>query len=185
MADAKEVFRRSTMNRIASSDELDHYIKVTNPSAWAVVLAAILLVGGVFVWAMVATVPVTVETTGVAMKLDDSGETTVLCWVDKETADRAGESGLKAAVDGVAAEYAAIGETPMSFYEVISYLGVDYYAEKIDLDDWNYMVTIKPGAEPSHTDFSIATPQGEAHLVPVSVIVSETRPINIVLGKKD
>ena len=65
MADAKEVFRRSTMNRIASSDELDHYIKVTNPSAWVIALAALLLVGGVIVWAILAIVPVTVETTGI------------------------------------------------------------------------------------------------------------------------
>ena len=37
----------STAHRVASSEELDHYIKVTNPSAWIVTLAALLLVGGV------------------------------------------------------------------------------------------------------------------------------------------
>ena len=184
-AGAEQVFRRSTMNRVASSEELDHYIKVTNPSAWAVVLAALLLVCGVIVWAVVATVPVTFNTTGITMQDDDSGKPLVKCWVNKETADRAGETGLKAIVDGVEAESAQLDETPMSFYEVISFLGVDYYAEKIELDDWNYLVTIVPAADPDHTDFSIDTPAGSAHLVPVSIVVSETHPIKIVLGKTD
>lgn len=29
------IFRQSAMSRIASADDLDKYIKVTNPSAWA------------------------------------------------------------------------------------------------------------------------------------------------------
>ena len=43
---------------------------------------------------------------------------------------------------------------------------------------------IEPGEDPKHSDYTIDTFQGKAHLVPVSIVVSETRPINIVLGKK-
>ena len=86
-ANAGEVFRRSTMNRIASADELDHYIKVTNPSAWVVTIAALLLIAGVIIWAVVAIVPVTVETTGIHYRDSSSGENVVLCWVDKSTAE--------------------------------------------------------------------------------------------------
>lgn len=182
MADG--VFKRSTMNRIASSEELDHYIKVTNPSAWAIVLAAFLLVAGVIVWAVVAIVPVTVETTGVAMQDPTTNETVVACWVDKATAKRIGQSGLTASIDGVEAKSASMGETPMSASEVVSALGSDFYADSIELDDWNYLIRIEPGEEPKHSDFAIGTTIGEAHLVPVSIVVMETQPINIVLGKR-
>lgn len=183
-ANAGEVFRRSTMNRIASADELDHYIKVTNPSAWVATIAALLLVAGVIIWAVVAIVPVTVNTTGIDYLDSDSDEIVVLCWVDKSTAQKIEDSGAKASIDGVEAKRVQLDDVPMSASEVISLLGSDFYAASLDLSDWNYLVTIEPGENPRHSDYMIGTSIGKAHLVPVSIVVSETRPINIVLGKK-
>lgn len=183
-ADTKEVFQRSTMNRIASSDELDHYIKVTNPSAWAIILAALLLVGGVLIWAIVAVVPVTVNTTGVLLDNPESGGRHVVCWVDKTTADRIKETGARASIDGAETNDVELFDMPMSISEVMSYLGTDFYKESIELEDWNYMLTIDPSEEPKHTRYTIETSQGEAHLIPVSIITSEKNPITIVLGKK-
>ena len=182
MADG--VFRRSAMNRVASAEELDRYIKVANPSAWVIVLSALLLVGGIIVWAVVAIVPVTAETTGVALQDQTANKTIVACWVDKTTAKRIEQSGLVASIDGVEAKSASMNKTPMSASEVVRALGSDFYADSIKLDDWNYLIWIEPGEEPKHSDFTIETVRGEAHLVPVSILVFETQPINIVLGKK-
>ena len=181
---ADEVFRHQAMNRVASSEELDRYIKVTNPSAWAIVLAALLLVGGIVVWAVVAIVPVTVETTGVTTQDPATSKTVVACWVDEATAKRIGQSGLTASIDGIKAKSAKMDGTPMSASEVVNALGSDFYADSIELDDWNYLIVIDPCEEPRHSDFTIGTVRGEAHLVPVSIVVMETQPINIVLGKK-
>lgn len=183
-ANAKEVFRRSTMNRVASSDELDHYIKVTNPSAWVVALAAFLLVAGVVVWAVVAVVPVTVNTIGVTLEGTQDDTAIVLCWVDKSTAEKIEKKGTIASVDDVEAKSVSVDHTPMSASEVVSFLGSEFYVDSLDLSDWNYLVTIVPGGELKHSDFTIGTSVGVAHLVPVSIVVSETQPINIVLGKK-
>lgn len=179
---AKEGFERSSASRIASADELDHYIKVTNPSAWAVIIAALLLVGGVLVWALIAVVPVTVNTTGVAFL--SSNKTFVICWVDETTANRIDKTDMRASIGGVEAKHAELSDTPMSASEVISFLGSDFYVDSIDLKDWNYLVTIEPGSELSTTDYTIGTSMGAAYLVPVSIITSETNPITIVLGKK-
>ena len=184
-ASAEGVFRRSTMNRVASSEELDHYIKVTNPSAWVVVLAALLLVSGIVIWAVVATVPVTIETTGIAPLVDNQDDAIVICFVDKQTANRMQETGAKAFIEGVEAESVKLGEAPLSASEVMSLLGSDFYVDSIKIDDWNYMVTIKPAAELSHTDFTIESIGFKAHLVPVSIVASETQPINIVFGEKE
>ncbi len=176
-------FGRSAAGRIASADELDHYIKVTNPSAWAVIVASLLLVGAIAVWAIVAVVPVTVNTTGIVLQGSDTADQTVICWVNKQTADRIGDFGVKASVDGVEAKSARMDRAPMSASEVVQFLGSDFYADSIDLADWNYLVIIEPDGEVSSSDYTINTARGAAHLVPVSLVVSEKSPINIVMGK--
>lgn len=180
----KGVFGRSTMNRIASADELDHYIKVTNPSAWIVTLAALLLVAGVIFWALVAVVPVTVSATGIMLDSSKADKTVVICAVDESTADKINDSRALANVGGVESDNVAVNETPVSASEFISYLDSDFYAESLDLSDWNYVVSIVLDEEPQHTDYMIGTSLGEVHLVPVKLVVSETHPINIVLGKE-
>ena len=183
-ASAKAVFRHSTINRISSADELDHYIKVTNPSAWIALIAMLLLIAGVIIWAVVAIVPVTINTTGVLLQEAQSGDEVVMCWVDESTADKIEKLGAQAVIDDVEAKRVEISDTPLSSSEVIHFLGSDFYIESLDLSDWNYLVTIEPGSKPNHSSYAISTYMGEAHLVPVSIIVLETHPINIVLGTK-
>ena len=175
----------STAHRVASSEELDHYIKVTNPSAWIVTLAALLLVGGVLIWAFAATVPVTVETTGIAPIVDNPENAKVMCIVDKATADRIQGTGAKAYIEGVKAKSVQVNRTPLSASEVLNLLGSDFYANSIEINDWNYLAIIEPSEAPEHTDFEIRSMGFMAHLVPVSIVVLETRPINIVLGSSE
>ena len=181
---SNDVFRRSTMNRVASSEELDHYIKVTNPSAWIVVLAAVLLLGGVLIWAITAIVPVTVETTGIASIEENPEDTKVMCIVNKTTADRIQKTGAKAFIDGVEAQSVQLDETPLSASETIKLLGSDFYADSIEISDWNYLVIIKPSGELKTSNFKIQGYGYQAHLVPVNIIVSETQPIKIILGDR-
>ena len=183
-ANAGGYFRRSTMNRVASSEELDHYIKVTNPSAWIVTIAALLLVSGVLVWAIFATVPITIETTGIVPVKENPEDANVICIVNKATADRMQGMSARAIIDGAEAESVQLNETPLSASEVVSMLGRDFYADSIEISDWNYLVIIKPSEEPSYTDFEINSSYFKAHLVPVSIIVNETHPINIITGNK-
>ena len=175
----------STAHRVASSEELDHYIKVTNPNAWIVTLAALLLVGGVLIWAFAATVPVTVATTGIAPIVDNPENAKVMCIVDKATADRIQGTGAKAYIEGVEAKSVQVNRTPLSASEVLNLLGSDFYANSIEINDWNYLAIIEPSEAPEHTDFEIRSMGSKAHLVPVSIVVLETRPINIVLGSSE
>ncbi len=177
-----EVFRHSTMNRVASSEELDRYIKVTNPSAWVVVLAALLLIGGVLIWALTATVPVTIETTGIVPVGENPEDSEVLGIVNKTTADLIEKTGAKAFIDGVEAESVRMRETPLSASEALKLLGSDFYADSIDISDWNYLLIIKPSGKMKYSDFEIQGAGYRAHLVPLSIVVSETQPIRIVTG---
>ena len=56
MAEEKtQVFRKETLERIASPEQLTDYLRVTNPGIWAVLLSVIVLLGGLLAWASVGT----------------------------------------------------------------------------------------------------------------------------------
>ena len=165
-------------NRITNTDELDHYISVTSPSAWVVLLAALLLIGGLVIWALVAVIPVTVNTTGF---VKDNGK--VFCWVDEPTAQKIRDLGAVATIGSTPAKSVTVDAMPMSATEVRSILGSDFYAESIDFKEWNYLVVLEPGGEVQTSDFTISSLIGDTYLVQVSIVVSETRPINIVMNQ--
>lgn len=62
MAEEKtQVFRKETLERIASPEQLTDYLRVTNPGIWAVLLSVIVLLGGLLAWASVGTLETTAQ----------------------------------------------------------------------------------------------------------------------------
>ena len=55
------VFRKKTLDRISSPEQLTDYLHVTNPGIWVVLVAVILLLAGVFAWSMVGTLETKAE----------------------------------------------------------------------------------------------------------------------------
>ena len=49
------VFRKKTLERISSPEQLTDYMRVTNVGIWIVLVAVILLLAGIFAWAAVGT----------------------------------------------------------------------------------------------------------------------------------
>ena len=49
------VFRKKTLDRIASPEHLTDYLRVTNPGIWVILVAVILLLAGIFAWSTVGT----------------------------------------------------------------------------------------------------------------------------------
>ena len=52
------IFREKSMERIASPDQMDDYIKVTTPSVWIALLALVVLLIGILAWNIFGTVEV-------------------------------------------------------------------------------------------------------------------------------
>lgn len=46
----RQLFRKSSMDRISSPEQLNDYIRVTNPGVWLVLAAVIVLLMGACVW---------------------------------------------------------------------------------------------------------------------------------------
>ena len=55
------VFRKKTLDRISSPEQLTDYLNVTNPGIWVILAAVILLLAGVFAWSMVGTLETKAE----------------------------------------------------------------------------------------------------------------------------
>lgn len=115
MADNQStVFRKKTLDRISSPEQLTDYLRVTNPGTWVVLVAVILLLTGIFAWAAVGTletkadvkvivenhtvqvVPIGAETLAEGMALHVAGQDYLL--ITSET-DEYGRSVGSVAVD--------------------------------------------------------------------------------------
>ena len=55
------IFRKQTLDRISSPEQLTEYLRVTNPGIWVVLAAVILLLAGVLAWLTVGTLETKAE----------------------------------------------------------------------------------------------------------------------------
>ena len=51
-----QVFRQKSLDQISSPEQLNDYMRVTNPSVWIVLAAVILLLAGMILWSSVASI---------------------------------------------------------------------------------------------------------------------------------
>ena len=56
-----QLFRKQTIDRISSPEDLTDYLKVTNPGIWVVLVAVIILLAGILVWSCVGTLETTAD----------------------------------------------------------------------------------------------------------------------------
>ena len=54
-----DLFRKKSIDRVSSPEQLNDYIRVTTPSVWLVRLAVILLLIGMLIWSIFGSVTVT------------------------------------------------------------------------------------------------------------------------------
>lgn len=52
----QQLFRKKSLDRISSPEQLNDYLRVTNPSVWIILLAIILLLAGLLYWSSVTTI---------------------------------------------------------------------------------------------------------------------------------
>jgi len=60
-----KLYRKSLLEKIQSPDQLDKMVKITPPSFWVAIIGGLIIIGVVFVWSLVGTIPEKVNTNGV------------------------------------------------------------------------------------------------------------------------
>lgn len=143
---SSSIFRKESIDRISSADQLDDYIRVQKPSVWILLTLVVALLVAAFVWAGTAKLETTVSAFGIMDR--ENPNDTVTCYL---TADKAGIVKIgQLAVLTYDTEYQGVVTAvsgPYSFQEVTSNLlgGNTYAAYMADIHEGNdyYQVTIQ------------------------------------------
>ena len=59
----EQIYRKKSLDRVKSPEELNDYVRVTNPGIWMILIAVVILLVGVVVWAATGKLYTMVSTT--------------------------------------------------------------------------------------------------------------------------
>lgn len=162
------IFRKKSLERIASPDQLDDYLKVSNPSIWLILLALMLALIAAGAWCFLGKMPATMAGVGV-----QSG-TEALCFVP--------------AADGYSVEAGmsvsfTSGETEQPFLGEVAEIGEPVPAAEAALNagaawltmpaEWVCPVTVRL-EEGTLSNGAVYSTQ---------IILDERRPIDLLFGR--
>lgn len=165
MADEKSnIFTKKATEQLRSPDDLDEYVRVTNPSVWVVLGACVVLMLGLFAWGFLGTAESSVGATGTHV----NGETICFLPADKATSIHEGDD---ANVGGELMKVASVSTVPVSVLEAREIVGSDYLASTLVRDDWTYVVYFSGDAS-----FEEGIP------LPVTITIERIAPISIIFG---
>ena len=100
-----QIFRKESLDQISSPEQLNDYLRVTNPAVWLVLTAVILLLAGMLLWASVASIDSFASGTG---QVQDG--TMRIMFEDVQIA-KSVQTGMTVTAGDVSAQVSSIGYT--------------------------------------------------------------------------
>ncbi len=168
MADTgSSIFNKSARERLKSPDDLDKYVRVTNPTVWLVLAACLALLVGLLSWGVFGTVSTSISATGTQI----NGQTLSLVNPGRISQIKEGDP---AVVSGTSMAIDTVSSVPISRSEARDLLGSDWLVSSLMEEDWAYVVTF---TSEKPTSFAEGTP------LPVTITTERIAPISLVLGK--
>ncbi len=155
----ESIFRKKSIDKVSSPEQLNEYIRVSNPGVWLVLGAVIVLLIGVCVWGIFGNLNTTLDAVG---SCEDG---TLTCYVTKADLEKVKE-GLPVTVEGKEYIVSEVNKTAVkvenSLSEYLAYLG------GFTADEWVYSVTVEADL-----------PDGDYE---VEIVVESISPISFVLN---
>jgi hypothetical protein len=186
------IFRKSSLERISSPEQLNEYIKITNPGIWAVLFGLFALLGAVAIWAFAGSIPETVQLAGVAFA-QEGEEEIVFCFMPMSMSKRL-MGGMKVQVSPDYApreEYGyilgtveSIGEKPVTEEEIVQTFGHAQYVE--GLITQGNMVEVRVALERTEGRLKWSTQKGESVSVAsgsncdLLIVIRERKPYELI-----
>ncbi|NBI78124.1 hypothetical protein D3Z39_04450 [Anaerotruncus colihominis] len=163
------IFRRKSLNRIASPDQLDRYLQVSTPSLRLILLALFLILGAASVWCFWGSIPVTVFGTGIQL------ETEAVCFIAADEAYML-EPGMTARLTASGADEALSGrllyvDEPVPAEQAAEAVGAAWLAQSMPAD-WVCVVPVELEGAPARTGAVFSA----------GVILKRQRPIDLLFG---
>lgn len=162
------LFRKASLDSISSPEQLDDYIKVSNPGIWMVLASLFILLAAVLVWSIKGGLPTSIHVPGMA----DGG--TVWCYVNanKAAAIKTGQTvRIQAGGDTINGEVAGVGTVPLSAAEIAADLKSDYWAQALAPQGY----AVKVAVSPDRKDIPDKT------LLNLSIVTDTVRPVDFLL----
>ncbi|MEN6350433.1 MAG: hypothetical protein ABFD08_13695 [Syntrophomonas sp.] len=164
------LFRKASLDSISSPEQLNDYIKVSNPSVWIILAALFILLAAVLVWSLTGSLPTSIQAKGVVKDGD------VLSYVDAEKAGaiKAGQTvkiqaaDQKETIDG---QIATVEAVPRSAAEIAKDLQSDYLVQALAPKGFAVKITISP----DKADIPGGT------LLNLNIVIDAVRPVDFLL----
>lgn len=129
----EQLFRKKSIDRVSSPEQLNEYIRVSNPSVWILLTAIVILLIGVCVWGVFGHLDTELSLVAIA----ENGNTTVFV---KEADIASIEKGMAVTVGGKEYKVTEISAQPTAvdgtFTEYVLHVG------GLQVGEWVYSVSI-------------------------------------------
>ena len=162
------LFRKTSLDGISSPDQLNDYIKVSNPRIWMVLAALFILTAAVFIWGFTGSLPTTVHSSGVILNND------AVCYIPAEDAVQLRTGQQVTVVSGsqtFEGHVLSIASIPLSAAEIAAELHSDYLVQKLTGTDYAVKVNI------TLNNSELA----DGALLDVRIVTDAVRPIDFLI----
>lgn len=144
------LFRKKSLERISSPEQLNDYIKVSSPSVWLIISAMIIIAVAFSIWAFNGNITSEVSSTGVFQGSSQDNINSVVCYVDANYAPKISEGmtvriydkskPMSAYING---KVTKISQTPVNQEDILHSYSSEYVADSILESDYGVGVFIK------------------------------------------
>ncbi|OPL07853.1 MAG: hypothetical protein AVO33_03000 [delta proteobacterium ML8_F1] len=187
------IFRKSSLEKISSPEQLNEYVKVTSGGIWLLLIALFALIISVGTWAFIGTIPETVEVKGIAYE-GISKEQMVYAYVPMEVVRRMRE-GMTVQLSPEYApreEYGyalgviqSIGQNPVMEEEILNTFGSLQWVKSIIPEGNPVAITIRYQMDKGELQWSSSLGReieiSNGAYVNISVITKERKPYELLL----
>ena len=127
----QQLFRKSSIDRVSSPEQLNEYIRVSNPGVWMVLVAIVILLVGVCVWGVLGHL----DTTLSAVAVVEDGEMTVYV---KEADIVSLEKGMTVMIGETECKITDISTYPMAVDA--SFTDYALHVGELQIGEWVYAI---------------------------------------------
>lgn len=121
----EEIFRKKSLDKIKSPENLDNYIRVSNPGVWLLLISIVVLLVGACVWGIFGQIDSTIPTT---VRIENGS---TVCYIDEEEIS-AVQIGMTVKFADSKAKISQLGEKDESGFVCILTLDSDSSGELSD-----------------------------------------------------
>ena len=145
---ADNIFRKKSIENVTSPEQLNDYIRVTNPGVWKVVLSVVVFLAGVMIWGIFGHLDTRLDVAGTCR----DGQ--LICYVKEEDASSVAE-GMPVSVEGKEYRIAQMESEPIAVTEELGeYL---LHLGELEIGEWVYPILIPTGLEDGSYRAAITT----------------------------